>query len=228
MSKQKTASKKGADIIKKLLNDAVAAWLKVERCIERKDILGMHEAALEHIGYAEKYIVESRAFPAYLGRPNAKELVYNKVFEHMQIKIGFTKEGWFVLKIPALLPKKNEGSPTCIRDAAAEAMRRFFNGKNPVRYEYCTLIYRHMYRSDRPKRQYRDHDNIEQKAVTDIINLYVLRDDSALRCKHYYSSEPGTEDETQVFVVPQNEFKSWLDSVENSKNEVILFNENPI
>ena len=95
--------------------------------------------------------------------------------------------------IPTLLPKKQKGSVDYIRDYLYLAMGEFFRGKQPVRYTDCVLIFRHIYRHDRPERRYRDHDNIEVNAVTDVIALYVLFDDSPLHCSHYYCSAPGND-----------------------------------
>jgi hypothetical protein len=131
------------------------------------------------------------------------------------VEIGFTAEGWFCLRMPALLPKKNKGSPAYITDPLYPAMKRFWRGKPPVRYPYNTIIFRHVYDRERPERQYRDHDNIELNRVLDIAALYVMTDDSPMRCRHYYCSAPGSPERTEVYVVPRDEFILWLAREEN-------------
>lgn len=90
------------------------------------------------------------------------------------------------------------------------AMRRFFQTQPLVRYRDCVLVYRHVYSRDRPERQKRDHDNIEVNMVSDIVALYVMPDDSPKVCAHYYRSVSGTDDRTEVYVVPKNDFPLWL------------------
>lgn len=80
----------------------------------------------------------------------------------------------------------------------------------PASYSDCVLIYRHVYDSARPERAWRDHDNIEQNMVTDIIALYLLPDDAPARCAHFYCSAAGPADRTEVYVVPREQFPTWI------------------
>ena len=122
----------------------------------------------------------------------------------------YARRGWFLLKIPALLPKKGTGSPIYIQQYLYPALRRYFDGKPPACYRSCVLAYRHVYQRGRPERAYRDHDNIEVNMVTDIITLYLLPDDAPRRCAHYYCSAAGEVDCTEVYVVPASRFPEWL------------------
>lgn len=56
----------------------------------------------------------------------------------------------------------------------------------------------------------RDHDNIETNMVTDILALYVLPDDHPAVCSHYYCSAAGSEDRTEVYVIPKHNFPMWM------------------
>ena len=114
------------------------------------------------------------------------------------------------VQIPALLPKKESGSPIYIQQYLYPALRRYFAGKPPALYQNCVLAYRHVYCRERPERAYRDHDNIEVNMVTDIITLYLLPDDAPRRCAHYYCSAAGAEDQTEVYVIPTSRFPTWL------------------
>ncbi len=48
--------------------------------------------------------------------------------------------------------------------------------------------------------------------VTDIITLYLLPDDAPAHCSHYYCSAAGTEDRTEVYVIPTSRFPMWLEA----------------
>ncbi len=114
--------------------------------------------------------------------------------ESIPVNIGFTREGWFALFIPALLPKKSKGNANYYREALYLALDRFFAYKARVRYPKCVLVFRHVYDRSRPERQYRDHDNIEINAVADAVAFFTMKDDHPLCCKHYYCRAVGSAD----------------------------------
>ena len=89
-------------------------------------------------------------------------------------------------------------------------MMNFFMNKRPVRIDDCVLIYRHVYDKARPERRKRDHDNIEINIVSDIVALFVMPDDGPSVCSHYYCSAEGSNERTEVYVIPKPDFPVWL------------------
>lgn len=166
---------------------------------------------------AERLILLARTLPVYSGVPGAGREVENQLERCIPVEIGFTKNNWFCLRIPALLPKKAAGSADYIRSFLYPAMRRFFEGRPPVRYGDCVLAYRHVYDREKPERRMRDHDNIEINMVSDIVAMYVMPDDGPAVCSHYYCSAEGNGDYTEVYVVPKRDFPLWL----SMKNEIL-------
>lgn len=183
---------------------------------------GRFDAAYQHAmtleDNLERATLLGRALPAYTGYPNAKWEVERIVQKVHPVEIGFTKNGWFTLRLPMLLPKKETGSTEFIRGFLYPAMQEFFNKNPPVRYTDCVLIFRHVYARDRPERRWRDHDNIEVNIVTDIVALYTLPDDNPTVCTHYYCSAAGNQERTEVYVVPKEDFPLWLDVEKNHPN----------
>ena len=184
----------------------------VRRSYQDGNIKQAYESAVRLEEVSEKTVLLTRALPAYTGNPKARLETENLIKLSIPIEIGFTEEGWFSLRIPALLPKKDAGSADYIRSSLYLAMREFFLDSQPVRYNDCVLIYRHIYARDRPERKKRDHDNIEVNMVSDIVAMYVLPDDGPSVCSHYYCSAQGQSDRTEVYVVPQCEFTGWLEN----------------
>ena len=170
----------------------------------------MYAEALRAEEIAERLVLLTRVLPVYTGLPGAALKVEEAMKNSIPVEIGFTAEGWFSLRIPALLPKKESGSSGYIRSFLYPAMKRFFDGKPPVRYQECVLAYRHVYDRERPKRRMRDHDNIEVNMVSDIVALYVMPDDGPAVCSHYYCSTGGDTDRTEVYVLPKGDFPIWL------------------
>lgn len=117
--------------------------------------------ALKLAEESEKLTLLTRALPAYTGNPRALQDVDAVAAESVPIEAGFTIEGWFCIRLPLLLPKKERGSASYIRGILYPALRNFFQGKAPVRYPESIMIFRHVYEKGRPERRYRDHDNIE-------------------------------------------------------------------
>ena len=51
----------------------------------------------------------SNYLPAFTGDSEADKLVEEVLREEIPIDIGYTKEGWFLMRMPLLLPKKETG-----------------------------------------------------------------------------------------------------------------------
>lgn len=184
---------------------------------------GRYDAALEHalrLEYnSERLTLLTRALPGYTGNPLVKAHVEKAIREAVPVDIGYTAEGWFSLRLPLLLPKKENGSTEFIRGFLYPAMGRFFQGKDPVRYPNAVMILRHVYSRDRPERERRDHDNIEVNIVVDIAALYTLPDDNPGVCNHYYCSAAAEKERTEVYVVPKADFQKWLDVEKSMPDE---------
>lgn len=185
-----------------------------------------YEKTIELEETSEKTVLITRVLPIYTGNPKAKTEVENVIRLSIPIEVGFTVEGWFSLRIPALLPKKEKGSKDYIRSYLYLAMKDFFLRKQPVRYNDCVLIYRHVYDRERPERKKRDHDNIELNMVTDIVAMYVMPDDGPEICSHYYCSSDGNTERTEVYIVPKTEFSNWLDKEKNMSDKGVKLYEN--
>ena len=172
------------------------------------------EAALEKsvtaARIAESVALKTRALPAHTGHPQADAMMQEVMAETVLVEMGFTEEGWFCLRMPILLPRKEKSSRSYLRGFLYPALERFTYGKPKTRYRNCVLIFRHIYDRNRPEREYRDHDNIELNTVVDAIAMFFLVDDTPLECRHYYCSTAGEKEMTEVYIVPREEFQSWL------------------
>ena len=219
--KTRSTFQKALDKIDAKIQELHEQAFSVRRSYQDGNIKQAYESALRLEEVSEKTVLLTRALPAYTGNPKARLETENLIKLSIPIEIGFTEEGWFSLRIPALLPKKDAGSADYIRSSLYLAMREFFLDSQPVRYNDCVLIYRHIYARDRPERKKRDHDNIEVNMVSDIVAMYVLPDDGPSVCSHYYCSTQGQSDRTEVYVVPQCEFTGWLENEKQMPEQVV-------
>ena len=184
----------------------------------------MNDLSLELERQTEKLALLGRALPLDLGDPEIRMRSVQIPAEAMDIRIGYTQEGWFLLEIPALLPKKSKaGNVNYIRGPLLGALSGYFRKHPHERFGPSVIAYRHVYDRSLPERRRRDHDNIEVNFVTDAVALFTLPDDSPAWCSHYYCSAAGDANRTQVFVVPQTDFTRWLrlygdDGVESNQS----------
>ena len=209
-----------------LMRKAQSELDQTKRLAEEGNMVGAFESAFTFADLVERLALLARSLPAYTGHPRAAEQTEALLEETIPVSMGFTREGWFCLRIPALIPKKGSGSPSYLRDFLYPAMRRFFSGKLPASYPDCVLIFRHIYDRRRPERAWRDHDNIEVNLVADIVALYLLPDDAPRRCAHYYCSAAGDQDRTEVYVVPCDGLTAWLHALKAGDLEEVEVLEN--
>ncbi len=135
-----------------LLQKAQNELEQTKRLAGAGDMAGAYESAFAFAARAEQLTLLARALPAYTGHPKAAERTEELLEEVVPVELGFTRQGWFCLRIPALLPRKERGSPSYLRDFLYPAMRRFFAGKLPCTYPDSVLIFRHIYDQRRPER----------------------------------------------------------------------------
>ena len=166
---------------------------------------GMYQAAqvqmLRLEESSERLTLLTRSLPCYTGARSAPDDVAQIIRDAIPVEMGFTQEGWFSLRIPLLLPKKESGSVNYLRGFLLPAMEEFFRDKSLIRYPKCVLIYRHVYARDCPERRYRDHDNIEINLVSDSVALYTMPDDNPTVCTHFYCSAAGFGTEFTFFQI---------------------------
>lgn len=65
-----------------------------------------YEVALRAADVAEHIVLLARALPAYTGNPLAAQEVEALMQINIPVEIGFTAEGWFSVRLPLLLPKR--------------------------------------------------------------------------------------------------------------------------
>lgn len=220
MSTQKSRFEAGVHRVNrhlKKVNSAVTAMLYFARM--HKD-LEAYDDTMKAEQAAEKLVNELRKLVKVSGRPSAVMDVETIMEEEIPVEMGYTEEGWFHLRFPRMLPKKEGGSAEYVRGFLYPAVNRYFrNAEYSRRFSDCVVIFRHVYDENCPENQARDHDNIELNMVIDTIAIYVMEDDTPFKCRHYYYSVAGPYDHTEVYVVPLSDWKLWVDREDSIPGE---------
>ena len=191
---------------------------------ESRDLESALQMSVAAAKISESVALKTRALPAHTHHPQAERMVQGAITESVPVDIRLTEEGWFYLRMPILLPRKEKSPRTYLRGFLYPALAAFARERPPIRYRDCVMIFRHIYDRSRPEREYRDHDNIELNTVVDAIAMFFLVDDTPFECRHYYCSVVGDEESTEVFIVPRNEFGIWLaqeKKIRKSNNGII-------
>ena len=186
---------------------------------EKGDMEEANEAAFRLEEITEKVVLMTRALPAYTGYPRARSEVNHIIADVVHVDIGYTKEGWFSVRMPMLLPKKEHGSADYIRQILYPAMKRFFKGKATNKLDEAVIVFRHIYTEGKPERRARDHDNIETNMVSDIATMFTIVDDSPKHCSHLYISALGNEERTEVYVIPKDKLCDFWEAEKTMSKE---------
>ena len=215
--------------VNRLLGKAKESAETVQILYEKGDMQEAYDECFRLESLSEKIVLNTRSLPVHTGNPRAERQVSSIIKEEVPVEIGYTKEGWFSLRLPLLLPKKGKGSTDYLKDILFPAMDRYYHTHRSVckRYHGAVLVFRHVYTEDRQERLKRDHDNIEVNTVADIVTLYVLIDDAPAYCSHFYCSGVGDKERTEVYVIPRSEFAKWLEVEKTMPKEGVKLYETP-
>lgn len=197
------------------------AYADVAYAYEQGRTADAYRNAFDLAHQTERLVQIARSLPALTGSPAAREEMEAAIMKAMPIVVGLTREGWFGIDIPALLPKKERGNAAYIREGLYLALAAYFKDRERLRIDDCVLTVCHRYGRDRPERAYRDHDNIELNAVVDALAMYALHDDAPLGCFHFYCSTADERDATTVLLVPKASFPLYWERLQTEPETLL-------
>ena len=157
-----------------------------------------------------------------------RELVYSttnisweKLLEdtanNLGITVGCDGSGIVEITLPCLIPIRKKKPTDFITAPLYAALERFVlssgqPAENPFeRFTHCTICITHVYNRELfGKGRQRDHDNIEVKGIIDVINTFLLTDDSENLCNIFYTSDVSDVDMTRITIMKKDIFPEWL------------------
>lgn len=131
------------------------------------------------------------------------------------IEVEFS-EGILKVALPLLVPHRKDFYTDFLYKPLHTALQNWCmeqvkNGMELPSYEECLVCFVHVYNKKLPLAgRVRDHDNIEEKHVLDIISSFYLKSDSGLFVDTFHTTRLGTEDGTFLFVMDSSRFPSWI------------------
>lgn len=151
---------------------------------------------------------------------------YLQAADMQGIRVDMT-DGILSVRLPALLPKKirTEGFKF-LQPALHVALQHYFNQQGFPHFRECTICIEHIYDRCLPLKAVRDYDNLELKAVIDVIATFCLTDDTGALCDSFQTTRFGYSSSTVITVMPKNCFSAWLNAPKSAENRPPLFPKN--
>ncbi len=122
-----------------------------------------------------------------------------------------SENGILEITLPCLLPKRKQRRSTeFITDPLYFALSQYADGHALPKYRQCVVCFSHIYSRDLFGIRARDYDNLELKALLDVIASFLMEDDGGLLCDAYNTTELGQYDCTRISVMDKNRFYDWI------------------
>ena len=148
---------------------------------------------------------------------------YLQAAEMQGIRVDVT-DGILSVRLPALLPKKTRAEGfKFLQPALHAALKQYAEQQSLPHFRECTVCIEHVYDRCLPIKAVRDYDNLELKAVIDVIATFCLTDDTGALCDSFQTTRFGYSSSTVITVMPKNCFSAWLNAPESAENRPPLF-----
>ncbi|MCD7884732.1 MAG: DUF6100 family protein [Lachnospiraceae bacterium] len=126
-------------------------------------------------------------------------------------------DGILSVSLPALLPHRKTAYTDYLYKPLSFAIRDWRKKRLGMLqempfFERATVCFYHDYDRNRDAKRIRDHDNIEEKQVLDLLAGYFLQSDSGLYLNTYHETRQADADRTRIFLMKSDVFPSWLAS----------------
>jgi len=141
----------------------------------------------------------------------------------LDIRVSSDTKGIIDISLPCLIPNRKKKPTDFITAPLSAALERFVLVRQPIfeRFKHCVICITHIYnKSMYNNGRKRDHDNIEIKGIIDVINTFLLTDDTGNLCDIYNSSEFSDEDSTQITIIKKDMFLEWIIDTNTSRKTI--------
>ncbi len=134
------------------------------------------------------------------------------------------RDGVLEITMPALLPKKKQRqSVEFLTDPLFFALARYKDDHMLPMYNQCVVCFCHIYDKALPESRIRDYDNIEMKALLDVIATFLMEDDTGLLVDAFNATEIGDTECTKICVMSKQRFQRWLREREKALESISDF-----
>lgn len=124
-------------------------------------------------------------------------------------------EGILRIDLPVLIPHRKAGYTDFLCKPLYTALQHWCvkqteQEKEIPFFEYATVAFVHEYDCKLPLARVRDHDNMEEKQILDVINNFFLKSDNGKYLNIYHEIALADTDRTHIYVMRRDDFPLWL------------------
>jgi len=138
-----------------------------------------------------------------------------KAADTLGITISCNEGGIVDITLPNLMPTRKYKATDVILAPLYVILKKFVadrSHKSPFkRFEHCAICITNVYdKSLLKKQRIRDPDNIEIKGIIDVINTFLLVDDSGNLCTYVNASEISDNNFTRISIMKSDMLPAWI------------------
>lgn len=124
-------------------------------------------------------------------------------------------DGILEITAPVLIPHRRESYTDYLYKPLHIAfwqwcMKRKEEHQEIPQFDQCTVCFLHLYDRELPLGRVRDHDNMEEKHVLDVISNFFLTSDGGLHVDTYHITRLAGQDATRIFIMDVEKFPQWV------------------
>ena len=144
--------------------------------------------------------------------PTGEEDVQRIIDATYPVEIGFNAEGWFGVRIPLLIPKKDNYSVKYLEKRLGPVLEEFWRVR--PRFQLAphdsVIVFRHIYSTHRPGWEHCVPADSEIDCVIRLFFSHVFRKIFPIDFRHYHCCAYGEEECTEIYVMPATDLGKWL------------------
>lgn len=215
--------------MKKQLNEAQKLASDVERLLaESRNLVACYTRSHAESGYESltDMVLEAsktgEKLTEKLRRLSLEVVLDDMKYEQYQselvrihgIEVAFS-DGVLEVTAPVLVPHRKESYTDYLYKPLHTAFwqwcrKRKEENKEIPEFQKCTVCFLHLYDQELPLGRVRDHDNMEEKHVLDVISNFFLVSDGGLHADTYHLTRMAERDATKIYVMDAEKFPLWV------------------
>lgn len=165
---------------------------------------------LKAVSSAEKIACSLRYFLyASNNSEKGKDILMKQVTASQGITIQHTPK-LIEITVPCLLPKKTKHAVDFLVDPLYYTLKKYQEEQNIPRQKECVICFSHLFKEQGALKKIRDYDNLEAKAILDMVASFFLIDDGGQYCDVYHTTQQGEKDSTILTIMKKSDFPNWI------------------
>lgn len=218
--------------MKKQLNEAQKLASDVERLLaESRNLVACYTRSHAESGYESltDMVLEAsktgEKLTEKLRRLSLEVVLDDMKYEQYQselvrihgIEVAFS-DGILEVTAPVLVPHRKESYTDYLYKPLHTAFwqwcrKRREENKEVPEFQKCTVCFLHLYDRELPLGRVRDHDNMEEKHVLDVVSNFFLVSDGGLHADTYHLTRMAERDATKIYVMDAGKFPLWVSAL---------------